>query len=269
MWRQPKVLLLLPSVLVWFCFQYRFTTRRLMVPMQPLKSLVVNACSKHTATVIFIHGLGDTGYGWKPVADMFQKDSAMSHIRWVLPHAPTRSVTANMGIEMPSWFDILSFGFESPEDEEGMIKTVSSINTLISDELSSAGFDAGRIILGGFSQGGAMSLLAGLTSETKLGGVAVLSGWLPLKEKFETLTAPHASQIPLFWGHGTSDPLVLHKFGTESVDNLISKVGFSRSTGVATGLDFRTYEGMAHTTCPTELKDLSDWIKRVVPKSSD
>lgn len=237
--------------------------------MASLKSLILNARSKHTATVIFIHGLGDTGHGWKPVADMFQQDPAMSHIKWVLPHAPIRPVTANMGIEMPSWFDILSFGFNTPEDEKGMLETVSSINTLISNEVSSTDLDASRIILGGFSQGGAMSLLAGLTNERKLGGVAVLSGWLPLKDSFKTMCAPHASQIPLFWGHGTSDPLVLYKFGTNSVETLTSKVGFTRTTGLATGLDFRSYEGMAHTSCQVELNDLSAWIKRVVPKGPE
>jgi len=239
-----------------------------MASISPLP-LILNARSKHTATVIFIHGLGDTGYGWKPVADMFQQDPAMSHIKWVLPHAPTRPVTANMGIEMPSWFDIKSFGFDGPEDENGMLETVSSINSIISTELSSTNLDTSRIVLGGFSQGGAMSLLAGLSSERKLGGVAVLSGWLPLKRKFKAMSAPHAPQTPLFWGHGKSDPLVLYKFGTESVEFLTSKIGFTPTTGSTTGLDFRTYEGMGHSSCQTELDDLKAWIKRVVPKDSE
>jgi poly(3-hydroxybutyrate) depolymerase len=82
----------------------------------------------------------------------------------------------------------LSFGFDGPEDEKGMLETVSSINALISTELSSTEVDASRVIIGGFSQGGAMSLLTGLSNERKLAGVAVLSGWLPLKDKFKAVS---------------------------------------------------------------------------------
>jgi len=240
-----------------------------MASLQPLKSLIVNPKSRHSATVIFVHGLGDSGHGWKPVADMFQSDPAMSHIKWVLPHAPTKPVTANMGMEMPSWFDILSFGFNAAEDEKGMLETVSSLNALISTELSTTDIDASHIVLGGFSQGGAMSLLTGLTNERKLGGVAVLSGWLPLKEKFKAMASPRASQIPVFWGHGTADPLVMYNLGTESVEFLTKTIGFVQTSGSTTGLDFRSYEGMAHSSCPKELNDLSEWIKRVIPKGSE
>lgn len=86
-----------------------------------------------------------------------------------------------------SRFDILSFGFDAPEDEKGMMETMSSINALISTELSSTDIDASRIVLGGFSQGAAMSVLTGLTSERKLAGVVALSGWLPLKSKFQAV----------------------------------------------------------------------------------
>lgn len=84
-------------------------------------------------------------------------------------------------------FDIYSFGFDTAEDDKGMLKTVSSLNALISAELSSTDIDASRIVLGGFSQGGAMSLLTGLTNERKFGGIAVLSGWLPLRGTFKAV----------------------------------------------------------------------------------
>lgn len=83
------------------------------------------------------------------------------------------------------------------------------------------------------------------------------------------MASPHASQIPVFWGHGTSDPLVLYKFGMASVDFLTNTIGFTRTTGSTTGLDFRAYEGMAHSSCPEELSDLKEWIKRIVPKDSE
>ncbi|KAF7981751.1 hypothetical protein HWV62_32375 [Athelia sp. TMB] len=195
---------------------------------------------------------------------MLQRDPALHHVKWVLPHATPQRVTANGGMKMPSWFDIYSFDFDSDEDEPGMLKTSASLNSLITDEVN-GGLDASRVVLGGFSQGGAMSLLGGLTNERKLGGVAVLSGWLPLKNKFESMAASHAAQTPLFWGHGTSDPLVLYKFGTESVEFLTSQLGFKQSKDTATGLDFRSYAGMAHSSCQEELNDLAGWLKRVLP----
>jgi predicted esterase len=137
---------------------------------------------------------------------MFSSDNELAHIKWVLPHAyvtwlpqlmlslltrlcaarPTKPVTANFGMEMPSWFDIYSFGFDSKEDEAGMLQTRSALNALISDEVDN-GTPPERVILGGFSQGAAMSLLTGLTGERKLGGVVCLSGWLPLREKFKAV----------------------------------------------------------------------------------
>lgn len=95
-------------------------------------------------------------------------------------------VTANMGMQMPAWFDLMSFSFESAEDESGMLRTVSSVNQLISAEIDS-GIDPGRIVIGGFSQGAAISLLTGLTSERKLAGVVALSGWVVLRNKMKAV----------------------------------------------------------------------------------
>ncbi|EEB96439.1 hypothetical protein MPER_04429, partial [Moniliophthora perniciosa FA553] len=104
-------------------------------------------------------------------------------------------------------FDIKSFGFKTSEDEDGMMESVRSLTQLIDAEIKS-GLPANRIVLGGFSQGAAMSLLTGLTSETTLAGVVALSGWLPLKDKFKASLSSHATSVPIFWGHGTSDPLL-------------------------------------------------------------
>jgi predicted esterase len=91
-----------------------------------------------------------------------------------------------MGMQMPAWFDIRSFDFESAEDESGMLRTVSSVNQLISAEIDS-GIDPGRIVIGGFSQGAAISVLTGLTSERKLAGVVSLSGWVVLRNKMKAV----------------------------------------------------------------------------------
>jgi len=242
-----------------------------MAALQPLKFASVAARAKHTATVIFVHGLGDTGHGWAPVAEMFSHDPALSHVKWILPHAPIMSVTANMGMRMPSWFDIVSFDFKD-EDEPGILKTSHSLNQLISAEVD-AGIPADRIVLGGFSQGGAMSLLTGLTTERKLGGVAVLSGWLPLKDKFKAMVSDHIKSIPIFWGHGQDDPLVRYTWGSQSVDFLtshlkITRFGLPEPSARTPGVAFHSYPGVEHSTNEEELGDLRSWIAKVIPQDS-
>ncbi|KAF8639476.1 hypothetical protein AX17_001496 [Amanita inopinata Kibby_2008] len=230
-----------------------------------LKFITVPAKAKHTATVIFTHGLGDTGHGWEPVAGLLQMDPGLQHVKWVLPHAPVRPVTLNMGIAMPSWFDIYSLDGGSKEDEKGMLESMQKINQLITTEVD-AGISASRIILGGFSQGGALSLLTGLTSERKVAGIAVLSGWLPLPDKIKAMSSEHASSLPIFWGHGSSDPVVKYNMGKRSTEHLTKVVGIPvASPNDTRGLEFHTYEGMAHSASEAELDDLKRWLKSVIP----
>ncbi|KAF9266263.1 Phospholipase/carboxylesterase [Marasmius fiardii PR-910] len=232
-----------------------------------LQYLAVPAVRKHTATVIFVHGLGDSGHGWKPVADMFASESSLAHVKWVLPHARHQRVTANFGMTMPSWFDIGSFAdFKTGEDEEGMMKSVGDLTKIIDAEVAS-GLRPERIIIGGFSQGAALSLLTGLTSkESRLGGVVVLSGWLPLREKFNAAMSTHATSIPVFWGHGISDPLVRLELADASV-NALKSFGFTVTNGVSEtkGLTYNTYSGVEHSTNLKELQDLKEWISKVLP----
>ncbi|KAF8165667.1 Phospholipase/carboxylesterase/thioesterase [Crassisporium funariophilum] len=233
-----------------------------------LKFLTVPAITKHTATVVFVHGLGDTGHGWQPVADMFKVDPALAHIKWVLPHSPVRPVKANMDIVMPSWFDIYSFGLDAEEDETAMLQSARLINQLITAEVD-AGIEPSRIVLGGFSQGGTMSILTGLTGERKLAGIAVLSGWLPLRHKFKSMATQQAPTIPIFWGTGSADPLVKIQLGKDSTEFLVQQLGIPISKpGELKGLSFNVYDGMGHTTTPKELDELRAWIKKAIPGDS-
>jgi len=232
-----------------------------------LRFLTVPATTKHTATVIFVHGLGDTGFGWKPVADMFKTDGGLAHVKWVLPHSPIRAVTANMGIEMPSWFDIYSFGLNTDEDETNMLKSAGMLRELIKYEVETSGIDPSRILLGGFSQGATMSILTGLTGEPKLAGIAVLSGWVPLRNKFHEMVIPSiTSSIPIFWGTGAQDALVKIELSKRSVQILTEQIGVPRATpGVLGGLTYNIYEDIGHTTNERELGELKDFIKKVLP----
>ncbi|KAF8735965.1 hypothetical protein AX14_001110 [Amanita brunnescens Koide BX004] len=165
---------------------------------------------------------------------------------------------------MPAWFDIYSFGFKTEEDEAGMLNSSRQINELISAEVD-AGINPGRIVLGGFSQGGAVSLLTGLTSERKLCGIATLSAWLPLHKKFKSMMSQHANTIPIFWGHGDNDPLVNINLQRASVDRLTNVCGIPMaSNGSVQGLRVEIYPGMGHTTCIRELEDLKSWLKSVL-----
>ncbi|KAJ3013930.1 hypothetical protein NUW54_g1445 [Trametes sanguinea] len=233
-----------------------------------LKVLTVTPRAKHTATIIFVHGLGDTGYGWKPVADMFAAE--MQHVKWVLPHAPSIPVTANGGMKMPGWFDIYEFGgaINAREDEEGMLKTVHALNQLITAEVD-AGIPADRILLGGFSQGAAMSLLTGLTTERRLAGLAVLSGWLPLRLKIKAMMSDHAKKLPIFWGHGKADPIVRYDRATMSLEYIKSQLNLNAPVApekvLEGGIEFHSYEGLPHSVDDQELVDLKTFLKKVLP----
>ncbi|KAJ3320262.1 hypothetical protein HDV06_005406 [Boothiomyces sp. JEL0866] len=217
--------------------------------MASLKAAIVQPTAKHTATVIFLHGLGDTGLGWEPVGRMLAP--AFKHVKWIFPHAPHKKVTLNMGMAMPAWYDIYFLDKStSREDEPGMMATVEQINTLIKSEID-AGISSEKIVLGGFSQGAVMTLLAGLTTNHKLGGLVALSGYLPLSTKIESIKSSVNDQTPIFMGHGTDDQVVQFEWGKKSLDKLKS-MGFN--------VTFRPYDGMGHSACDAELGDLSQFL---------
>ncbi|KAJ7591473.1 Phospholipase/carboxylesterase/thioesterase [Mycena floridula] len=231
------------------------------------KAIILPSLTAHTATVIFVHGLGDTGKGWEPVATMFQRDPALSHVKWILPHSPIRPVTANMGMEMPSWFNILAFGFNNPEDEAGMIESASSIGQLITDEIQ-AGLPENRIVLAGFSQGGTMSILTGLRCGRKLAGIASLSGWVALRHRIASLAVLQKSSIPIFWGHGSADPLIKIQLVQDSINVLKHELGYTvtNDSTECKGICYNVYHGIGHTTNQKELDDLRTWIDNAIPK---
>jgi len=229
-----------------------------------LKTLIVPPKGKHSATVIFMHGLGDSGYGWSPVADQLSRDPGFQHIKWVLPHAPTVPCTANGGMPMPGWFDILSFGFKGPEDETGILQSRDEVNKLIAQEVDE-GLPPNRIVVGGFSQGGAVALATGLTAELKLAGLTVLSGWFPIREKVKGLLRSPATTLPIFWGHGKDDQLVPLSIGELSKEEL-KTVGVSETKEPGEpGILFNVYPNLAHSADMQEIKDWANWLKKVIP----
>ncbi|THV08198.1 lysophospholipase I [Dendrothele bispora CBS 962.96] len=231
----------------------------------PVQSLTIPAITKHTATVILVHGLGDSGHGLTPIADMFRTDPGISHIKWIFPHAPSRPVAANLGMIMPSWFDVKSFAFGAAEDEEGMMRAVDSLSQIVRKEIE-LGVPSTRIVIGGFSQGSTISLLAGLTQDLNVRGVVTLSGWVPLQHKFKGLSQA-ALSTSIFWGQGSNDPIIKLPQTNESLD-VLRDAGFKINSGVVepTDVSFNYYQGAGHRAVPEELHDLKEWLKMVLPQ---
>ncbi|KAF9534564.1 Phospholipase/carboxylesterase/thioesterase [Crepidotus variabilis] len=239
-------------------------------PISPSPApLVIPAVARHSATIIFVHGLGDTAEGVRPIPDLFRQDSSLQHVKWILPNSPTRTVTANMDIAMPSWFDIYSFGFQDKEDEEQMIVSAKYIQGLVKKEIES-GTPANRIVLSGFSQGGAMALLTTLTGAERLAGIGCLSGWLPMMKKFKDRSLkpidPVTLGTPVFMTYGSVDPLVSNAFSKNSFETLIGELQMEvGEKGQNKGVSYNVYSGMGHTASPEVLNDFKNFLKGVVP----
>lgn len=221
--------------------------------MAAVPPVVVPAKSSHSATVIWLHGLGDSGSGWAPIAHELN----LPHVKWVFPNAGSRPVTCNGGTTMAAWADIIALSLEAPEDEEGTIATKNLIHSLIADEVK-AGVPANRVVIGGFSQGAAMSCVAALTHEQPLAGCFVLSGFLPLRNKVPNLLTDAGRATPFFQAHGTQDMVVPFMLGQIS-SQLISSFGVT--------VDFHNY-AMGHASCAQELADLKSFFSKVIPAAA-
>ncbi|KAK9478470.1 Phospholipase/carboxylesterase/thioesterase [Lipomyces japonicus] len=222
-----------------------------------MSAVRVPAIAEHTATFIFMHGLGDSGSGWKFLADDYRRRKALEHVEFVFPNAPKQKVTLNFGLEMPSWFDIISLDkIEAQEDSQGMLESVRSLRRFIDIELEK-GIKPERIIIGGFSQGCTISLLTGLTSDIKLGGVVALSGFIPMRSRIANLHKEKGVELPFFVGHGTNDPVVKYEYGVYT-KTVLDQLNLP--------VEFHEYKGLTHSAAPQELDDLLAFLNKTIPK---
>lgn len=173
-----------------------------------------------------------------------------SYMKVICPTAATMPVTLNAGFQMPSWFDLKTLDMYGPEDEDGIKKATSNVQSMIQAEIG-AGIPANRIIIGGFSQGGALALHTGLTSTQTLGGIVALSCWLPLHKSFPDARKT-ADTVPIFQCHGEVDPVVPYKFGQLSHYSLKT---FMKNA------QFTSYPGLSHSSSPQEMDDIKVWIQ--------
>ncbi|GJJ72746.1 phospholipase/carboxylesterase [Entomortierella parvispora] len=226
--------------------------------LKKLTKVVQQSKAKHTATVIFMHGLGDSGDGWAPVGE--QLGEYLPHIKFIFPNAPNQPVTLNMGMKMPSWYDIKSLNsLNQEQDEQGMLQSRTEIMQIVREEIEDNGIPANRIVIGGFSQGCVMGLMTGLTAEYKFAGIVSLSGYVPLHNKFMNMVSDANRKTPVFWGHGDADQVVRYAYGKQSVE-LLQANKFN--------VQFNTYRNMGHGSSPQEIRDLLVFLKETLPEKT-
>ena len=206
-----------------------------------------------TATVIWLHGLGADGYDFVPVVRELQALGAPT-ARYVFPHAATMPVTINGGAVMRAWYDIVNVDLLRREDENGIRASQQQVEALIASE-TERGVPRSRIVLAGFSQGGAIALQTGLRqAQQPLAGIVALSCYLPLADSFARERAAASAQVPIFMAHGTSDPIVPLARGVASRDALTA-AGYS--------VEWHQYP-MPHSVNEQEIRDVAAFLKRVL-----
>ncbi|MGY4831743.1 alpha/beta hydrolase [Sphaerotilaceae bacterium SBD11-9] len=218
----------------------------------PLDTLEFETGPNPTRSILVLHGLGDSGEGFAPIAEELDLGT-LGPVRFVLPHAPERPVTINGGYVMRAWYDILGTDLARREDEAGLRASQAEIEALIARE-NARGVASSRIVLAGFSQGCAMSLLTGLRYHERLAGLVGLSGYLPLAASTAAERSEANRNVPLFLAHGTQDPVVPLARGAGSRDAL-----------AALGYDIEWHQyPMPHSVCVEEIADLNRWLLRVL-----
>jgi len=216
--------------------------------MSLLPAVEIETAVHPTYSVIWLHGLGADGHDFAPIVPELVSPQ-WSALRFVFPHAPVRPVTINGGMPMRAWYDIYGFDLVSRQDEAGTRQSIGQVEALIARE-HERGVPGERIFLAGFSQGGAVALAAGLRHPEKLAGIIALSTYLPMAVTLPDERSAANAAVPIFWGHGTLDPVVILQRGLDSRAAL-EVLGYK--------VDWHTYL-MPHSVCPEEIADLREWM---------
>jgi len=218
-----------------------------------LETVEVEPSRPADCAVVLMHGLGADGHDFEALVPELGLPTSPA-VRWVFPHAPVRPVTLNGGARMRAWYDIAAIDRRAVEDEAGIRASAEGIRTLVRRERE-RGIPADRIVLAGFSQGGAMALFTGLREPERLAGVLALSTYLPLAPRLAAEAHPANAAVPVFMAHGTFDPIVSFSLGGGTRDLLCSR-GYD--------VEWRSYP-MAHGVCADEVGDVRTWLLRVLP----
>lgn len=223
--------------------------------MELPQTVEVETSGKPEGSVIWLHGLGADGHDFEPVVpELGLADKR--RLRFVFPHAPLRPVTINAGMTMRAWYDVLTLDRGGPQDEPAIRESSDALEMLIERERE-RGIPAEKIVLAGFSQGGAIAMHTALRYAHPLAGLMALSAWLPLADSFDAEVARNAQaqsrELPVFMAHGLHDPMLPAALGREARDAL-EKAGYT--------VEWHEYP-MAHAVCAAEIADISNWLLSV------
>jgi phospholipase/carboxylesterase len=217
-----------------------------------LEAVEIETGRNPTGAVIWLHGLGADGHDFAPIVPQLVGPDERP-LRFVFPHAPVRPVTINGGMSMRAWYDILGFNRGIPQDEVGIRAADGEVRALIRRE-NERGIPSSHIVLGGFSQGGAISLFSGPRYPEKLAGIMGLSCYLLLEDTLPAERTRANYQTPIFLAHGSQDPVVDVRRGTEA-RQLLEAGGYP--------VEWHAYP-MPHSVCPQEVADIAAWLRKVL-----
>jgi phospholipase/carboxylesterase len=217
-----------------------------------LGAVEVETAPNPTRSIIWLHGLGADGHDFEPAVPYLHAPGGLA-LRFVFPHAPVRPVTLNGGLPMRAWYDIGALNAQAPQDEAGIRAADASIRALIARE-NERGIATERIVLAGFSQGGAMALYTATRLPEKLAGVVGLSCYSLLAASFAAERTAANQHTPIFLGHGTQDPVVIAELGAAARAQL---------TATDYNVEWHSYP-MAHSVCAEELAHIATFLQRVL-----
>jgi phospholipase/carboxylesterase len=218
-----------------------------------LETIEIETGANPSAAIIWLHGLGADGNDFVPIVDELALPVG-TDIRFVFPHAPMIPVTVNNGYVMRAWYDISFDGMERRPDAAGIRSSQAEIEKLIARE-KARGIPANRIVLAGFSQGGAITLQTGLRHTEPLAGLMVLSSYLPLATTLAAEAAPANAKVPIFMAHGRHDPMIAIGLAERSVAQL-SALGYA--------IEWHDYP-MQHAVCAQQIADIGRWLGKILP----
>jgi phospholipase/carboxylesterase len=217
-----------------------------------LEALEVETADNPDRAVIWMHGLGADGYDFVDVPPALRLSEGLA-VRFVFPHAPMQPVTINGGMVMRSWYDIRPDAGVRREDEPGLRQSQRQVEALIARE-KARGVPASRLVLTGFSQGGAMALQTGLRHPERLAGIMALSCYLPLADLVAAEASAANRDVPIFMAHGTGDPLIPLARARRAHEIL---------TGLGYRVEWHEYP-MPHSVCDAEIRDIGAWLARIL-----
>ncbi|XP_050520357.1 acyl-protein thioesterase 2-like isoform X2 [Daktulosphaira vitifoliae] len=212
---------------------------------------VVMPTKKHTASIIFLHGLGENGENWSITLSKLVKPN----VKIICPNSTKIPLSLNKGFLTAAWFDLHHLDEHIPEDETSIVRAMDYLHGIIDDELAASKIPANKIILGGFSQGGALALYSSLFYPKRLGGILIMSSWVPLHKTIHG-EASNNTNIPILHCHGTDDPIIPYKWGKITADIM---------NEMNPKYNFVSYEGLKHHTNEEELQEVKNFINKVLP----